>query len=130
MNAHKGLSIDECVERARSILSSQQAYLLLYDVSSSTSRPYPLVKQEMRRLNDGIMERFAPYLPRNDLRVPGTHERGFAIIRGDSGVGAVNDEEVLPRIIDYQQQEHPGLRLAWSVAKDGFDNEGFSYLGL
>ena len=129
MYLDKGLSIDECVRRAHAILKEQPAYLLLYDVDGS--RHYKEgINGHLHALNEDLNKAFAAYLPSSDLRVHGEFDQGFRIIRGDSGVGALDEASIIPSIAEYQRREHPHLTLHWSVARDGYDDEGFSHIGL
>ncbi len=113
MKHKKGLTIEECVRRAEKFIGSQSVCLLLYDIKGSRNF----------EVNEFIQK--SKYMPKNDLDFRGIFKKGFQIYRGDGAVAGINSAEIIPEIVNYQKKMFPDVQLYWSVAKDGFDKEGY-----
>jgi len=121
----KGLTIDECVEKAEEIISQQGQCLLLFDVKGSRKVPdrNKLTLDLIEMIKD-ISTQFDEYFPENTLAVYGRQEKGFMHLLGDASWTGINSSEAIPKIVQYQRENYPEIPLAWGVAIDGYDQEG------
>lgn len=128
----KGLSVEECVRRAEGLIEQNGMCLLLLDMKDSRTRfPDTIVcREKLTEIVTDLNHYFAEYLPPNSLAsLSYRDENGFRIFSGDSAMAGINSSEVIPRIILYQETNYPEAPFYWSVAEDGYDNEGFSHIG-
>lgn len=124
----KGLTVDECVKKAREYISKNRMCLLVFDVRGS--RKF----LDQRRLNkvllpmiEDINDKFSRYLPRVG---PFGNKTGFSdLFFGDSSWAIINDAEIIPKIIEYQKEQYPDIPLHWGIAKDLLDQEGTALVG-
>jgi hypothetical protein len=128
-NMAKGVSIEECVRKARKYIKEQGICLLLFDVKDS--RKYKN-RESLRKLLCEMTERlnykFAKYFPENDLRCANKKEKGFEFLFSDSSLAGINSAEIIPEIVNYQKREYSEVTLHWNVAKDGWDDEGIEII--
>ncbi len=125
----KGLSIEECVRRAQKYITKQGACLLLFDVKGFSDMSIYLRTKRFNKMVRDLNKTFSDYLPINSLAIL-TPEKGFRVGRGDSGLAGICSAEIIPKIVEYQKAKYPELPLYWSVAKDGWDDEGFKKIGI
>ncbi|MBU2576495.1 MAG: hypothetical protein KKF50_02125 [Nanoarchaeota archaeon] len=124
--AEKGLSLEQCIKRATSIIQKQNICLLLFEVKDS--RNTKDLYEKIQSMTSGINTTFKKYLPKNDLGVPGIFIQGFRVFRGDSAYAGINSVEVISKIQEYQKEKFPEIELYWSIAEDGFDDGRFNSL--
>ena len=125
MKHKKGLTIEECVRRAKKFIDSQGVCLLLYDIKESRNFEVNEFVQKRREMQESLNNKFSKYMPKNDLDFMGIFKKGFQIYRGDAAVAGINSAEIIPEIVKYQKEMFPDVQLYWSVAKDGFDKKGY-----
>jgi hypothetical protein len=121
----KGLTIEQCVDKAEGYISKQGICLLLFDVKGSTNfsdKTYLIncLQAMMQDLNS----QFGDYFPENTLANSITSEKGFNFLLGDASWTGINSSKAIPEIVTYQKQNYPNIPLYWGVAEDGFDKEG------
>lgn len=127
----QGLSIEECVRRAEKFIELRGMCLLLLDMKESRTivPEYKGRRDKLTEIVTDLNQSFADYFPQNDLAVLSRIESGFRIFRGDSAMAGINSSDIIPEIIQYQEKNYPEAPLYWSVAEDGYDDEGFSHIG-
>lgn len=124
----KGLTVDECVKKAREYISKNRMCLLVFDVKGSRKFPnkQTLINVLLMMIKD-INSRFNRYFPKVGPFGNKTGFRaGFRDLFGDSSWAVINNAEIIPKIIEYQQENYPDIPLHWGVAKDLQDKEGMS----
>jgi len=120
----KGLSIDDCIEKAKEYIDTNGTCLFLFDVKGSKKLDPHEMFYTLRTMMADLNDKFAPYLPENDLAVYDRKETGFVFLLGDASWAGINSADVIRPIVEYQQKHYPGLPLYWGVARDGYDREG------
>jgi len=126
----KGLSIDECVRRAEKLIAQQGICVLAMDVKGSYEHLQSnaeLFSERLYHLVSDLNSRFREYLPENKI-ITCDEEQGFKRIRGDQIIGGVNSAKAVKLIYDYLTENYADLPMYWSIAKDGWDDEGFSHV--
>jgi len=125
MKANKGLSLEECVEKARKFIFKYGSYLLLFDVKNSRKfEDRQKLNGDLVKMMKDLNEKFGEYLPENNLAVPSRKEKGFEVLLGDGSRAGINSPAIAEEIINYQKREYPEIPLYWEIAKDGYDEEG------
>ncbi len=121
----KGLTIDECVKKAGMYISKYGMCLLLFDVKGSKDFPdkRQLIEKLLVMMKD-LNAEFGDYFPENDLAVESRKEKGFCCLLGDASWAGINNAEIIPKIIEYQENKYSDIPVYWGVAKDGYDKEG------
>ncbi len=118
----KGMDVAECVEHAEHYLEDAAACLLLFDVKDSrNAENRQQLHQDLQGLLDDLNQEFAAYLPNHNLVAPLREESGFNIIYGDGGAAGINEAEIIPEIVAYQEEHYEHVPLYWGVAKDWTD---------
>jgi len=120
----KGMTLEECVDKAREYIAANGTCLFLFDVKGSKNFDPRGLMDRLRSMMEDLNSQFAQYLPENDLAVYERKETGFVFILGDASWAGINTADVIPTIVEYQQQHYPDIPLYWGVAKDGYDREG------
>jgi hypothetical protein len=120
----KGMSVEECVEKAEKLISKHGICLLLFDVKNSRG----FADREKLRINllnmmKDLNEKFRDYFPENNLTSP-TKRKGFEDLLGDGSWAGIDFPYAIEEIINYQKEAYPKIELYWGIAKDGFDEEG------
>jgi len=120
----KGLTVEECVKKARKYIKKYGTCLLWFDVVrsrdfSDTTKLVMRLKVMMQDLN----HKFGKYFPKNNLAVIFRTEKGFQVLHGDCSWAGINNAEIIPEIIRYQKEKYPDIPLWWGVAKDGYKDE-------
>ena len=124
MKKIKGLSIENCVNKAEKLISEYGICLLLFDVkgSSNFKDSNRLIKQLFEMMKD-LNTKFSDYLPKNKLATLTREERGFECLLGDGSWAGINSSEAVKKIAKYQEENYPHIPLYWGIAKDGFDDK-------
>lgn len=125
---NKGLSIEECVDKAREYITDQGICLLLFDVKGSRKvKDRNNLQNRLKIMIQDLNFRFSDYFPENSLASPilgaSTNEKGFQVLLGDGSWAGINHADIIPEICDYQKTNYPDIPVYWGVAKDGFDDE-------
>ena len=76
-------------------------------------------------MKESLNTKFSEYMPENDLDFKTIFKKGFQIQGGDAAVAGINSAEIIPEIVNYQKEMFPDVPVYWSVARDGFDKEGY-----
>ena len=122
----KGLSIEECVSKARGYISEQGICLLIFDVKGS--RNYPDRQKLQERLKEMIKMlnfKYSIFMPENSL-LKEHKTKGFQFVAGDSCAAAINSADAIYEIERCQRKWYPDIPLYWAVAKDSYDEQGMS----
>jgi len=121
----KGLTVEECVKKARKYIKKYEMCLLWFDVVRS--RDFPDATKLVYRLKAMMKDlnyKFSDYLPKNNLAVMIRTEKGFSrLFRFDSSYAAINNAEIILEIVKYQKEQYPDIPLWWGIAKDGYKKE-------
>jgi len=124
---NKGLSIEECVDKAREYITDQGICLLLFDVKGSRKvKDQNNLQNRLEIMMQDLNSKFSDYFPENSLAAPTRIEKGFQVLLGDGSWAGINHTDIIPEIYDYQKTNYPDIPVYWGVAKDGFDKEGVS----
>lgn len=122
----KGLTIDECVKKARKYIKKYGACLLWFDVVGSRrfSDPHWL-RHRLETMMKDVNSKFSDYFLETDLAIAGRVEKGFQTLRpgDDSSWAGINNAEIIPEIIEYQKEKYSDIPVYWGVAKDGYAGE-------
>ena len=125
MKHKKGLTIDECVRRAKEFIDDQGVCLLIYDIKGSRNFEINEFVKKRLEMKERLNNKFSKNMPENDLDFRTIFKKGFQIQRGDAAVAGINSAEIIPEIVNYQKEMFPDVPLYWSVAKNGFDKKGY-----
>ncbi len=117
----KGMSLEQCINSAREIISQQGKCLLLFDVKDSKSKDRQELGEHLEEMMKDLNQKFQAYFPEHNLAVYSRKEKGFQFLLGDGSWTAINSAEIISLIIKYQREKYPLLILYWGVAKDGYD---------
>ncbi len=121
----KGLSLEDCVERARHYIDKNGMCLLLFDVKGARYHPdRRRLVSDLKSMMYDLNTRFDEYLPVNDLGVYGEFQKGFCSLLGDGSWAGIDDHSAVSEIINYQEREYQEIKLYWGIAEDGYDREG------
>lgn len=128
----KRLSPDELVKAAQTILSAEDACLLVCDIveSGKFTGFSSLLEQQQYFVGalTAAVGRYGNSFPENRLRNFHEEDRGFVVVAGDGAIAAINNAAVIPEILRFLGEHYPKLKLRWSVAKDGLDRQGLSII--
>jgi hypothetical protein len=127
----KGLSLEECARRAEKYIAERGLCLIIMDVKNSgaySSEEWPGFSDRLNAMMQDINHKFAEYLPRHDKYNSVKRIKGFVREFGDRFVGGINASEAVNLIYNYQTTKYPDVPMHWSVARDGWDDEGFSHV--
>lgn len=117
----KGLTVSECVKKARKYIKEYGICLLWFDVRGSRRLDLRQLRRRLEAMIKDLNSKFADYFPENDLAVINRSEKGFpGIILGDLSYVGINDAEIIPEIVKYQKEKYPDISFWWGVAKDGY----------
>lgn len=120
----KGITIEECVDKANKLISENGICLLLFDVQGS--KKY-IDRQELQtKLINLIHELnivFDEYFPENTLATQSRLEKGFFNLLGDGSWVGINNSEVIPMVANYVHENYSNISLNYDVAKDGYDED-------
>lgn len=122
----KGMSVDECVKKSKSLIQKNGMCLFIFDVKGS--RKYlPKDRQSLQyQLKDMIEEIntiFDEYFPENNLTTIGREEKGFYSLFGDGSCVGINNSDVIPKLINFINEKLPEVKFNFGVVKDGYDKE-------
>ena len=118
----KGMSLEECVEKARKYIGQQGFCILCYDVIGSGE--ISDFEKVFSRMNLDISKRFKGYLCNHpeiscsELGSIGLRDR-FETYRGDMASACVNSPEGVKEIIQYHQRKYQeSVPLRFVVGRD------------
>jgi hypothetical protein len=120
----KGLTVEECIKKARKYIKKYGVCLLWFDVVRS--RDFPDATKLVQRLKAAMKSlnyKFGKHFPKNNLAVMFRAEKGFQVLHGDCSWVGIDNAEIIPEIIRYQKEKYPDIPLWWGVAKDGYKDE-------
>lgn len=123
----KGISVEQCVLKARKYINEQGVCLFAYDVKGSKSYSKEERQQLQKKLietKNELMNKFGEYFPTNTLRCLVEEDTGPTIVGGDGCLIGINNAEVIPKITDYLKENCPEIFFHYNVAKDGWDEDG------
>ena len=120
----KGMTLEECTDRANRFIGRNGICLLLLDVQNASQYYYTSTMHQFyenfQQLLAGLNTNFAEYMPPNDLLAYGQEYAGFRTVIGDSAGAGINSSEVIPDIMAYTNDILPCY---FAVGEDGFDRE-------
>lgn len=123
----KGLSIEQCVERAERILEVSSLCLFQIDLVDSRMDVMGYEHARMQGFIGSVNATFAARLPVYSIARYGVAEQGMAgLVRGDEAYVGVDSPNLIVDIVDFKEIEYPELKLHYGVAVDGWDKDGFS----
>ena len=82
------------------------------------------LNKQLKSLIQELNTEFDNYFPENSLATSTRIEKGFPFLFGDGAWAAINNSEVIPKIIDYSSNNYPELDFYYNIAKDGYDDSG------
>lgn len=124
-NYEKGMSIEACIKIANKLIEQNGLCLFLMDVKKSKQfSNRQELNTQLESLIQDLNTKFDEYFPENNLATPTRTEKGFPFLFGDGAWTAINDSEVIPKIIDYSSNNYPELNFYYNVAEDGYDENG------
>lgn len=120
----KGMSLEECVEKARKFIFKYGSCLLLFNVKNSKKfKDRQELNYNLFNMMQDLNKKFEEYLPENNLASI-RKEKGFVSLLGDGSWAGITSPGIIAEIINYQKREYPEIPLYWGIAKDGRDEEG------
>lgn len=122
----KGISVEECIKKADSLIKKNGACLFLFDVKGSKKYSNEDRQKLQYLLKDIFTEmniEFDKYFPQNNLAVETRKEKGFYGLLGDGSWVGINNSEVIPKMVDFIHQKCPNISFHFNVARDGYDQE-------
>lgn len=122
----KGISVEECVKKAESLIKKNGTCLFLFDVKGSKKYSIEGRQKLQYQLIDmitGINTEFDEYFPQNNLALLVEEEKGFNSLLGDGSWVGINNSAVIPKITDYIKKNYSNIEFHFNVAKDGFDEK-------
>ena len=124
-NYEKGISVEACIKRANELIEQNGLCLFLMDTKGSRQLANRQnLNEQLESLIEELNTEFGNYFPENNLATSTRTEKGFPFLFGDGAWAAINNSEVIPKIIDYSTNNYPELDFYYNVAEDGYDNYG------
>jgi len=118
----KGMSIEDCVDKAKKYISENGLCLFMFDVQGSKKfEDRQELQTQLLNLLKELNSKFEKYFPENNLAVQSRQEKGFFNLLGDGTWAGINDSEVIPMIQEYIQTNYPNISFYYGVARDGYD---------
>lgn len=110
-------------QKADRFIKSNGICLFLFDVKDSKKYPD---RQELQlqlfSLATDLNLEFDEYFPENDLMVINQKEKGFTTFIGDASWAAINNSEVITKVVNFMNEKLPSVKFHFNVARDGFDS--------
>lgn len=124
-NYEKGISVEACIKRADEFIKKNGLCLFLMDLKGSKQfSNRQELNTQLGLLIQDLNTEFDEYFPENNLATSTRTEKGFPFLFGDGAWTAINNSEVIPKIIDYSSNNYPELNFYYNVAEDGYDEDG------
>jgi hypothetical protein len=125
MSNSKGLTIDECLNKAEEYIKMYGMCLFLLDVKGSKSyRSRQKLQDVLTQIMNDLNKEFNEYFPENNLATVVRKEKGFFEWLGDGAWVGINNSIAIGKIKKFLDEKYPEVSFYWSVAKDGYDEEG------
>jgi hypothetical protein len=120
----KGMSLEECLEKAEKYISEQGMCYLAFDVQESSKMSRDFFYKKISSLKKDINKNFMKYFVGDVFGENSRGIRGYLeISRGDSAGTYISSPKAIKEIIDYTKKNYPDFPLKWAVAKDCRDAE-------
>lgn len=119
--AEKGISIEECIEKANKYIEKNGTCLFVMDLKNSTSSTN--ASERLNQLIADLNSMFEENMPENDLRAKSVYHKGFVRVLGDGLLAGINDSRVIEESANYIDEAYSDLSFYYNVAVDGYDEE-------
>ena len=120
----KGMSLEECVNKAREDISEQGMCYLAFDVVGSSNMDNGFFHKTILSLRDDLNKKFMKYFVGDIYKKKCAGVRGcFETYRADSAGTYISSPNAVKEIIEYTKENYSDFPLRWAVAKDPRDKE-------